>query len=217
MTALPILSQQAVKKSLTFTPSGGEAPLTSYFWDGHVTMHACACRQVLNMRGENEWSQHVAETAAETGLSGANGLFEVAAKSYRLRRSQSSMDDGDSGSDDEFSSGSNSNSNGRGRGGTQLIRTRSILSRISAGDRSSDSGSDEDAGPGTQVIRGRSVRRRNGASRATAAQGSDSSRSVDEGGEGSAGGRRMGRVPVKKLKESAPTAEGRLRDEVDSW
>ena len=217
MTALPTLSQQAVTKSLTFTPSGREAPLTMYFWDGHVTMHACACRQVLNMRGENEWSQHVAETAAETGLSGANGLFEVAAKSYRLRRSQSSMDDGDSGSDDEFSSGSNSNSNGRGRGGTQLIRTRSILSRISAGDRSSDSGSDEDAGPGTQVIRGRSVRRRNGASRAVAAQGSDSSRSVDEGGEGSAGGRGMGRVPAKKLKESAPTAEGRLRDEVDSW
>lgn len=33
----------------------------------------------------------MAETAAETGLSGTNGLFEVAARTYRLRRSQSSM------------------------------------------------------------------------------------------------------------------------------
>ncbi len=185
----------------------------------HAIDHVCTWRQVLNRRGENEWSQHVADTAAETGLSGANGLFEVAARSYRMRRSQSSMDEGDSGSDDDFSTASSSlSSNGRGRNGTQVIRTRSILSRING---SSDSGSDEDSGSGTQVIKAR--RKRNGASRAVSRSESGASlRSVDEGGEdgeGSAAGkdRGRGRVPARQLKGPAPTAEGRLRDEVDSW
>ena len=38
--------------------------------------HACA-GQVMTSRQATEWSAHVAETAAETGLSGTNGLFEV--------------------------------------------------------------------------------------------------------------------------------------------
>jgi hypothetical protein len=33
--------------------------------------------QVLTVRQATEWTAHVAETAAETGLSGTNGLFEV--------------------------------------------------------------------------------------------------------------------------------------------
>ena len=60
---------------------------------------------MLTARGDNDWSQHVAETAAETGLSVTNGLFEVASKTYRekVRQSQMSMDEADyvSSSDDE--------------------------------------------------------------------------------------------------------------------
>ena len=81
--------------------------------------------QLLTSRGENDWSQHVAETAAETGLSGTNGLFEVASKTYRdkARRAKASMDEADyaSSSDDEGPGLQ------QGRGGTQLIRTHSVL------------------------------------------------------------------------------------------
>ena len=85
----------------------------------------CAVMQVLTFRGDNDWSQHVAETAAETGLSGTNGLFEVASKTYRekMRQSQMSMDEADyvSSSDDEgvpLQQGANS---------TQQIRSRSSV------------------------------------------------------------------------------------------
>ena len=81
--------------------------------------------QLLTSRGENDWSQHVAETAAETGLSGTNGLFEVASKTYRdkARRAKSTMDEADyaSSSDDE------GGAQQQGRSGTQLIRTHSVL------------------------------------------------------------------------------------------
>ena len=81
--------------------------------------------QLLTSRGENDWSQHVAETAAETGLSGTNGLFEVASKTSRekLGRCQASMDEADysSSSDDEGVAVQQS------RTGTQLIRSHSIL------------------------------------------------------------------------------------------
>ena len=189
--------------------------------------------QVLNLRGDNEWSQHVAETAAETGLSGTNGLFEVAARSYRLRRSQSSMDESDSGSDDDlapgFGSGSNLDSNSRGRGGTQVIRTRSIINRISASS-GSDSGLDDDGETGTQVIRARSGRRRTGAVRDMAAAGlengvsSSGGSSFEEAGQNgngqgraAASGRGRGSVGTRKLKGPASAAEERLRNEVDSW
>ena len=81
--------------------------------------------QLLTSRGENDWSQHVAETAAETGLSGTNGLFEVASKTYRekLSRDQASMDEADyaSSSDDEGVTVQQSKT------GTQLIRSHSVL------------------------------------------------------------------------------------------
>ena len=81
--------------------------------------------QLLTSRGENEWSQHVAETAAETGLSGINGLFEVASKTYRekLGRSHAFMDEADysSSSDDEGVTVQQSKT------GTQLIRSHRIL------------------------------------------------------------------------------------------
>ena len=84
--------------------------------------------QLLTSRGENDWSQHVAETAAETGLSGTNGLFEVASRTYRekLRRSQASMDEADysSSSDEEGPAVQQS------RTGTQLIRSHSILRSV---------------------------------------------------------------------------------------
>ena len=84
--------------------------------------------QLLTSRGENDWSQHVAETAAETGLSGTNGLFEVASRTYRekLRRSQASMDDPDysSSSDEEGPAVQHSKT------GTQLIRSHSILRSV---------------------------------------------------------------------------------------
>lgn len=35
------------------------------------------CAQVLTVRQATDWTAHVADTAAETGLSGTNGLFEV--------------------------------------------------------------------------------------------------------------------------------------------
>lgn len=199
-----------------------------------MSLHSCYV-QVLNLRGDNEWSQHVAETAAETGLSGTNGLFEVAARSYRLRRSQSSMDDSDSGLDDDLAPGFGSNSNmdlnGRGRGGTQVIRTRSIINRISASSSSSsDSSNDEDGGTGTQVIRTRSGRRRNGAMRELASAGPENGVSNGAGssfgeaggngygqGRAAASGRDRGGVSIGKLKGPAPTAEERLRNEVDSW
>ena len=86
--------------------------------------------QLLTSRGENDWSQHVAETAAETGLSGTNGLFEVASKTYRdkARRAKASMDEADyaSSSDDEGPALQ------QGRGGTQLIRTHSVLRYVCA-------------------------------------------------------------------------------------
>ena len=81
--------------------------------------------QLLTSRGENDWSQHVAETPAETGLSGTNGLFEVASQTYRekMRRSQAFTDEADypSSSDDEGVTVQQS------RTGTQLIRSHSIL------------------------------------------------------------------------------------------
>ena len=84
--------------------------------------------QLLTSRGENDWSQHVAETAAETGLSGTNGLFEVASRTYRekLQRSQASMDDADysSSSDEEGPAVQHSKT------GTQLIRSHSILRSV---------------------------------------------------------------------------------------
>ena len=84
--------------------------------------------QLLTSRGENDWSQHVAETAAETGLSGTNGLFEVASRTYRekLQRSQASMDEADysSSSDEEGPAMQQS------RTGTQLIRSHSILRSV---------------------------------------------------------------------------------------
>jgi hypothetical protein len=84
--------------------------------------------QLLTSRGENDWSQHVAETAAETGLSGTNGLFEVASRTYwqKLRQSQASMDEADysSSSDDEGPTVQHS------RTGTQLIRSHSILRSV---------------------------------------------------------------------------------------
>lgn len=43
-------------------------------------MGACKVKcagQVMTSRQATEWSAHVAETAAETGLSGTNGLFEA--------------------------------------------------------------------------------------------------------------------------------------------
>ncbi|CAL8464995.1 g4530 [Coccomyxa elongata] len=206
-------------------------------WGGLYDLAELLDYQVLNLRGDNEWSQHVAETAAETGLSGTNGLFEVAARSYRLRRSQSSMDDSDSGSDDDLASGFGSNSNldlnGRGRGGTQVIRTRSIINRISASSSSSsssDSSNDEDGGTGTQVIRTRSGRRKNGAMRELASAGPENgvsngagSSSGEAGGNGNgqgraaAIGRERGGMSTGKLKGPAPAAEERLRNEVDSW
>ena len=86
--------------------------------------------QLLTSRGENDWSQHVAETAAETGLSGTNGLFEVASKTYRdkARRAKASMDEADyaSSSDDEGAALQ------QGRSGTQLIRTHSVLRYVGA-------------------------------------------------------------------------------------
>ena len=86
--------------------------------------------QLLTSRGENDWSQHVAETAAETGLSGTNGLFEVASKTYRdkTRRAKASMDEADyaSSSDDEGAALQ------QGRSGTQLIRSHSVLRCVSA-------------------------------------------------------------------------------------
>lgn len=192
------------------------------------------------MRGENEWSQHVAETAAETGLSGTNGLFEVAARSYRLRRSQSSIDEGDSGSEDESDS---SSANSRGRSGTQLIRTRSIINRISGDGESSD----EESATSTQLIRTRSGKRRtvngngnergngvglgngNGSGLAGVADGgSDMSdvrtraRSEYDDGEKNVvkegpEGRGRGSVPARNPKGPASSAEDRLRSEVDSW
>ena len=84
----------------------------------------CAVTQVLTFRGDNDWSQHVAETAAETGLSGTNGLFEVASKTYRekIRQSQMSMDEADyvSSSDDEGGPVQQS------ANGTQRIRSRNL-------------------------------------------------------------------------------------------
>ena len=84
----------------------------------------CAVLQVLTFRGDNDWSQHVAETAAETGLSGTNGLFEVASKTYRekIRQSQMSMDEADyvSSSDDEGAPAQQS------ANGTQQIRSRNL-------------------------------------------------------------------------------------------
>ena len=72
----------------------------------------------------------MAETAAETGLSGTNGLFEVASKTYRdkARRAKASMDEADyaSSSDDEGPALQ------QGRGGTQLIRTHSVLRYVCA-------------------------------------------------------------------------------------
>lgn len=72
----------------------------------------------------------MAETAAETGLSGTNGLFEVASKTYRekLRRNKASMDEADyaSSSDDEGPPLQHSKS------GTQLIRSHSILKWVFA-------------------------------------------------------------------------------------
>ena len=72
----------------------------------------------------------MAETAAETGLSGTNGLFEVASKTYRdkARRAKASMDEADyaSSSDDEGAALQ------QGRTGTQLIRTHSVLRYVCA-------------------------------------------------------------------------------------
>ena len=86
--------------------------------------------QLLTSRGENDWCQHVAKTAAETGLSGTNGLFEVASKTYRdkVRRAKASTDEADyaSSSDDEGAALR------QGRIGTQLMRTHSVLRYVCA-------------------------------------------------------------------------------------
>ncbi|KAL4425806.1 hypothetical protein ABPG75_009822 [Micractinium tetrahymenae] len=42
--------------------------------------------------GTSEWQEHISEVAASTGLSGRQGLFKLAAKTYGARRSLSSLD-----------------------------------------------------------------------------------------------------------------------------
>ncbi|KAK9837252.1 hypothetical protein WJX81_001866 [Elliptochloris bilobata] len=48
-------------------------------------------------RGASEWNLHVVRTAEATGLSGKDGLFKVAAATYRPRRAASSLDGGELG------------------------------------------------------------------------------------------------------------------------
>ena len=47
-----------------------------------------------------EWQEHISEVAASTGLSGKQGLFELAAKTYKRGSSSSSSTSGSSGSDE---------------------------------------------------------------------------------------------------------------------
>jgi hypothetical protein len=174
--------------------------------DSLCARRACDCAhlrlgdagQVLTVRGENEWSQHVAETAAETGLSGTNGLFEVASRTYRLRRSQASMSsqDEDSASDEDESSANGSS----GRGGTQVIRTRSIIRKIASAE-SPDGGGDGGRGGG------------NGRVEST----KDGARERNNSDAGSSLRRGRGSTAARGPKSPASGLEGRLRDEIDAW
>ena len=56
-----------------------------------------------------EWRDHVSELAAETGLSGKQGLFELAAQTYTKRDSSNSSGSGSS--DEGGSNGSSSRQN----------------------------------------------------------------------------------------------------------
>jgi len=60
-----------------------------------------------------EWRDHVAELAAETGLSGKQGLFELAAQTYTKRDGSSSSGSGSSGEEN----GNNGKSKRRSKDG----------------------------------------------------------------------------------------------------
>jgi hypothetical protein len=62
-----------------------------------------------------EWRDHVSELAAETGLSGKQGLFELAAQTYTKRDTSSSSSSGSGSSGEENGSGSSSSKTGRRR------------------------------------------------------------------------------------------------------
>jgi hypothetical protein len=63
-----------------------------------------------------EWRDHVAELAAETGLSGKQGLFELAAQTYTKRdTSSSSSSSGGSGSSGEENGGNSSKNRRRSK------------------------------------------------------------------------------------------------------
>ena len=69
-------------------------------------------------RRATEWQSHISEVAANTGLSGREGLFELAARTYAERRSLASSDlsDDDEQQQQQAPGSSSSSSKGKGRG-----------------------------------------------------------------------------------------------------
>ena len=163
-------------------------------------------------RGATEWNLHVVRTAEATGLSGKDGLFKVAAATYRPRRGRA-----DDAADGSVAAGAAPDAGGLLGGEDPSLGAAGEMAAALAGAAGPALQWDgaEGAWDGAAPVagNGHSAGARpqpggEGGSRAGAAKSEGS-----DGANGGGGGRRRGSASFRK---DIPVA-GNIRQEIDGW